>query len=220
MIALWLRGVFLGVAISLALVSGVYLRPAVEPNLEGYLRLFSTSDTCPRTCLLGIQPDATTLNQAVALLQAHPWVQSVQTSSGTTFERSVTLTWEWSGAQPEIIAADQPGVLFARWYPGINDYIVSSLSIETRLRFEDLRRALELNRAGSAAYLDYADEVRFSIGYPIAGLHADLSTRLACPVRLMHYWQAQARISTGGQIVSSMAEPVRFTPQHLHALCD
>lgn len=218
MTAALFRPVLFALIVCLLLVSAARLMPQTEPDVTAYDRLFFTSSYCPTACLMGIQPEASTLIDAIAVLSAHDWVGDIHTGrSATAFQRDVTVTWDWSGAQPAVIRTDRPGVLFARWYGGINSHIITGISVETDLRFEDVRQHLNLGSSGTATA--GRREIRTVITYASRGLRNTISTQVPCPARLMIYWQARTRVSQGGQIPGVLAEQNTFSPANLRRLC-
>ncbi len=184
MTAALLRPALLALIVCLLLVSAARLLPQAQPDVAAYDHLFFSTSYCPGGCLMGIQPESSTLIDAIAVLSAHEWVGAIHTGrSATAFQRDVIITWDWSGSQPGIIRPDQPGVLFARWYGGINSHIVTGISVETDLRFEDVRQHLNLGSSGTATA--GRREIRTVITYVSRGLRNTISTQVPCPARLI-----------------------------------
>jgi hypothetical protein len=215
---LHLRLALLLAALSLLLIASAHLAPAERLAAAELESLFFASSSCPTACLMGIQPEATTLQEALALLNAHAWVRDVHDGVGRAPQRTLTVTWAWNGSQPDLIRGDIPGMLLAQWYSGINTFIVSGVSIETRLRFPDVLAALELEGSGYVLHWQRAHEITYLVDYYAGGLRTTLSARIACPAGLMRYWHTGTRFSQGGQM-SDMREPLRLAPWQLGRAC-
>ncbi|MDX1990948.1 MAG: hypothetical protein SF029_01075 [bacterium] len=63
---------------------------------------------CEAPCFMGIRPGVTTLAEARALLEAHPWVGGIEPGG---FPATFSLSWRWSGQQPESINAAGVGTI-------------------------------------------------------------------------------------------------------------
>jgi hypothetical protein len=63
---------------------------------------------CEAPCFMGIRPGVTTLAEARALLAAHPWVRGIEPGG---FPVTFSLTWRWSGQQPESINSAGVGTM-------------------------------------------------------------------------------------------------------------
>jgi len=90
-----------------ALVGFIHARPYDGSQLQAIL---VPSDGCALPCFMGIRPGVTTRQEAVAILQAHPWVAQTNLESD---QLSITsaVTWDWSGLQPAFINAASGGEL-------------------------------------------------------------------------------------------------------------
>jgi hypothetical protein len=65
---------------------------------DGGLQAAFFSAECAPPCFMGIRPGTTTRGEALALLQKHPWVASVDTQV-----RYTTVSWAWNGSQPAFL---------------------------------------------------------------------------------------------------------------------
>lgn len=75
---------------------------------EGLYTLFADGD-CNFDCVMGIRAGhnfPTPIDEAIAILEQHPWVESVETHAV-----SRRTTWTWSGQQPPVIDASRAGML-------------------------------------------------------------------------------------------------------------
>ena len=80
---------------------------------------------CPAPCFLGVRPGETSFGDAVALLEAHPWVDEIYMRVPR-----VRRTWidvNWSGQQPDFIAGT--GRL------AVQDGVVVRFLVETKISF-------------------------------------------------------------------------------------
>jgi hypothetical protein len=71
----------------------------MQPYDDGGLREVLFTENCAPPCFLGIRPGVTTVDEAFALLQAHPWVEAVESSGFGGQE----LFWRWNGTQPAFL---------------------------------------------------------------------------------------------------------------------
>src|SRR5262249_15026301 len=60
---------------------------------------------CEMPCFMGIRPGVTNVDEAMRLLQANVWVNSVEQDG------SLNIRWTWSGRQPVFILDSKPGFL-------------------------------------------------------------------------------------------------------------
>jgi hypothetical protein len=82
----------------LALTASVLAVVRAQPYDDQPLREALFTPDCAPPCFIGIRPGVTTRNEALAILQAHPWIATVEPLLG---ERG--LTWTWSGQQPSAL---------------------------------------------------------------------------------------------------------------------
>jgi len=100
-----------------------------QPYDDSELRAFLTPpDGCPMPCFMGIRPGGTTADEAVAILEAHEWVGSL--------ERHSNITVTWSGAQPHWLPDTRPLQII------INDHIVRRVFVPTNIHLGDVWLAL------------------------------------------------------------------------------
>ncbi len=142
--------------------------------------LFAIEDTCVAPCFMGIQPGMTTATEALSLLSGHPWVKTVDAPSSRS---QVTIRWEWSGQQPEVIDAAVLGQIRL-----FSDQRVSMIQISTHLPLERMRLNLglptwfntaEYDLPSRAHYFAYSDANL--LVWVDAGRCADLNSVLTSP---------------------------------------
>src|SRR5579871_5051602 len=57
----------------------------------------------PMPCWQGIRPGDTSINEALSILRAHPWVQTISEVYASPYEgdtRTVLIYWTWSSGYP------------------------------------------------------------------------------------------------------------------------
>src|SRR5690606_17874987 len=82
-----------------------------QPNNAAQLRAFLTSpDGCPAPCFMGIRPGVTTLDEAIAILEAHDWVETVEVD---TSGRDSYLSVKWDQIAPRIIDRSSQAQLYS-----------------------------------------------------------------------------------------------------------
>ncbi len=116
----------MGLTLLFAIVIGVI---RAQPYDDSAIRNFLTPpESCDGPCLMGIQTGVTTRDQALAILQANPWV-------GTITQNSVGISWVWNGKQPAFLGDSTTGV-----YSGNIDFIngiVRDIDLVTPLAWGD-----------------------------------------------------------------------------------
>ncbi len=91
--------------------------------------LFMPTVGCAMPCFLGIRPGETTLDDARALLNRHPWV-AMTTVYRDTGGQVRNMTWDWNGQQPQALGS--AGVIDLR------DNIVTQLKLRTDVPFAEI----------------------------------------------------------------------------------
>jgi hypothetical protein len=173
--------------------------------------LLTEAENCLGACLMGIRPGTTTLGQAMASLQNHDWVDSVQLSaSGAGYGQ---IRWIWSGRQPDVIDASRLGRITFFWDQGesgereLTDTVIETVSMYTRVKMPSLQSWFGSPDAGAANF--YHDGgLAYTIAYHIPGGTLSLWSGIPCPVNLMSYWNAPTRITMSiGRSNSKYIEP-------------
>jgi hypothetical protein len=78
-----------------------------QPYEDSELRTFlMPPDGCPAPCFMGIQPGVTTMEEAIAILQAHEWVSEV---SATSYNRLGInrVGWRWKPDVSPLLEPEQ-----------------------------------------------------------------------------------------------------------------
>ncbi|MFN8452562.1 MAG: hypothetical protein U0521_29140 [Anaerolineae bacterium] len=183
-------------AVGLALAFAAVLAAAQAQPLDDDLRAFLLPpENCPAPCWEGVRPGVTTLDEAVALLEANPWVGRVVVRQNATF---TFLYVEWSDQAPAFVEnADSqlPTYLWVR-----ND-IIQLILIPTRIPFGEIWLRLGAPSRGSFAVSGYRHSL--TLGNRPNTRHVALyydgqvtvDTRVYCPVSLALFWSAPATIT-------------------------
>lgn len=157
------------------------------------LRALLNDPACAGACWAGIVPGVTSADEAVILLEAHPWIDEVQRSADK-------ISFWWNGRQPAVL--DDTGRAFhgrieLRLIDGVER--VSSIVLATRAAFGTVQ--LELGQPDALTLYAIAgdDDTRAGIvhigHYPDRGLTA--FNLLRCPLAVTDFWQAPTYIAFG-----------------------
>jgi hypothetical protein len=103
-----------------AAVSLIHAQPYDDSGLRA---LLTPPDGCPAPCFMGIQPGLTRTDEAIHLLEAHEWVESVEQPN------PLTLLWTWSGSQPALIDTLLPGQALV----STREDVIARLSLRTTI---------------------------------------------------------------------------------------
>jgi hypothetical protein len=105
------------------LLAGLVGLARAQPGNEAALRaLFTPPPGCPAPCWEGIQLGTTTKEEALTILDAHPWI-------GQIFAWDTQISWHWSGQQPALLDGQRDGLI------GVRGDVVRLLRLQTRVRF-------------------------------------------------------------------------------------
>ncbi|MEO0561881.1 MAG: hypothetical protein AAF125_07200 [Chloroflexota bacterium] len=117
---------------------------------------------CERACLMGIIPGETTIDEAVAMLQAHPYVDPNWINH---IEPLRTTTWTWGETVPRLIVhATGGGRVHYDAYGTVSEmYVYMSMPLgETRLSFGTPDVLYQQVDGDGSWFLDYdVDTARF-----------------------------------------------------------
>ncbi len=185
------------------------------PFDDGQVRAFmAASENCRGECLFGIHPGTTTLGESLDFLYVHPWVESVQlTAPGNGYGQ---IRWAWSGQQPAVLDGDRPGRITFYWdreepnAPDMNDVLIQTVAIYTRLRMFSLQQWLGNPNTGTAS-IRLDGSLGYSAAYQVQGRTVVLTTILSCPIELMNFWNAPTQVSMSiGRGTTTYTPPVEM----------
>ncbi len=196
MLRLLLRLVPLGTALFVLPFLWVRAWPADDSALR---ELLSAPEDCAMPCFLGIRPGITTVTEATALLNAHPWIDQVQVDGYQVDGRGLRamgwLTWTWSAAHPDMIDGSEPGRMYFAQEDNPSVLRVQSVQFRTRLRAYQVQQWYG-QPIGSFVTL-HERQLNYVLSYPADGQRGmiDVAARMNCPVDLLDYWNSGAQIS-------------------------
>lgn len=173
--------------LALLLVGALRAFSPPSAQAQAFAAYAQSGDCTPDApCLLGIRPGVTTISEAYALLEDHPWIAAVD-----LYVDFNALAWSWSGAQPDWIAADIDGALWV--YRNIVQYV----RIPTRLTLGDLallHTPATLRRA--ASYRVATDYIAEFAAFDADGRHTyRIETLLSCQLSAAAFWRAPIRLN-------------------------
>ncbi|MDL1900345.1 hypothetical protein FBR02_06210 [Anaerolineae bacterium CFX9] len=192
-VLLWISALF---AISCLAIGVVHAAPY---NERLPYALIDAGDRCagesPARCWQGIRLGETTRAEALAILEAHPWVLR-------TFETSITVSWRWNGTQPEAIDERHDGVL------RIERDRVTLIRVHTRLQFGDIWLAFgapddailvrPASRSATYQVVEYDQEA----------LH--IVSTIGCPVSPQQFWRQTVTMGIGDVWFTEAIHGARF----------
>lgn len=108
------------------------VRAQAYDNLE--LSQLLLPEGCPAPCFMGIRPQATTMDDAVQILKANPWVQAVDYDQ--TNNPSGYISWTWSDQQPSWIIGEDRGEIRGA------DNLVKAITVYTNIPLGDTQLVL------------------------------------------------------------------------------
>lgn len=173
---------------------------------------------CERPCVLGIGMNIEQ-EAALQILRSNEWVGAISSEAFATRQGpSTVVRWKWSGKQPAYIDAAQQGLLITEQFSGNIAEVVTSISLQTTLRFADLYQILGETNSGAmsvsggsgahiqyvAAYYDAETVTLFSIG-----------TNIPCGFSWMRYWNTVAVVNLSSHVGRSTI----VSPDQLPKVC-
>jgi hypothetical protein len=170
LIGLWLRG-SVALALLFALTLGALL---AQPRDDTAMRaFFAPPQDCATPCFLGIRPDVTTYDQALAILRAQPWIDTIK-------DETDALSWTWNGKQPSFVSDFDSNFLLAR-IDFLNG-VVNSIRIPTTTHWADFYflfgapdHSVLLSGAAPSTHFRVFDAAYFTQNF-------EIQTTLRCPI--------------------------------------
>ncbi|RMF82246.1 MAG: hypothetical protein D6737_02595 [Chloroflexi bacterium] len=138
MSTLYIHTMLISIATFGTIIAIIRLQPFDDKGLR-------TVEHCREACFMNIAPDLSRIEQAVAIIEAHDWVEAIDGQTGTG------LSWFWNGAQPAWIDGDEKGLLVID-LPGrfSLDGGPAMMIIQTNLTFGDVWLTLGPPDSGNA----------------------------------------------------------------------
>jgi hypothetical protein len=162
-----------------------------QPHNDSELRAFLTpSDDCLMPCFMGVRPGVTTTGEAIAVLEAHPWVEGIQVTG--TYIQNLRIV-RWSGRQPAMIDRARYAT-FRTSRGGKIDEIYVPLTLNVGYLY------LALGEPSSADFLPVVPipgsrAARVILPMYDRSLIRLVSAPVQCPLSLESFWKAPADIS-------------------------
>lgn len=193
----------------------------IVPNEDTRARDFmSAPENCGGFCLLGIQPGKSRVGVSSQILESHSWVNDVRLDA--TGNGYATMSWGWSGQQPEAIDPNKRGRITFFWVDEdvipLEDSLVETVTVYTTLRHYSLHKWLGKTRAGTASFRPDG-KLGYSVIYDLQGEILNLYIETSCPFDLIRYWNTPTRITlsvghsnTGFIPQTQLARFCKFSP--------
>jgi hypothetical protein len=177
----WLRLAALLTLIFGAAIGLVRARPYDDPEMRAFL---TPPQGCAAPCFMGVQPGTTTMDEAVAILEASGWIDKVETGG-----RFYDLLW--SGEQPDFIDDESLNYLMIR--AGVVDLI----RLRTRLRLGDVVALLGRPDDSFSWLTGSGSGVFYAMIYTRLGV--EVSGFAPCPALRREMWQMPVEIRLQNQ---------------------
>ena len=198
-------------ALSVSLVLTIRLFPYDNSAIENFI---IAPENCGGDCLLGIQPGISTVGETMTHMRDHPWVGEVrQIAPGNGFSR---ISWDWSGQQPGVIDASREGRMTFYWVDEfsfrqrISDRTIETITIHTRIRMYSLQTVLGETDSGAVSFRPDGN-LAYTVTYDVPGGVTNLYAEFTCPLHMMQYWSAKARITmTIGRMDGRFVHPINL----------
>lgn len=172
----WLRlAALLTVAFG-TMIGLVRARPADDPDLRTFL---IPPDNCRPPCFLGVQPGITTVDDAMAILEASAWIADVEPSASF-------YDLHWSGSQPDFIDAGSLNYFMAE------TQVVGQIRLRTRLRLGDVYGLLGKPDASYWLLSGSGSGVFHALIYTRLGV--EVSGYAPCPTHRQDLWRMPVEV--------------------------
>ena len=190
-------------ALFTGVVAFVRAQPIPDNGARGFLIADGVACVSEAPCFLGIQPGATSADDAFALLDDHAWVDQFYRHRGMESDSGL-VQWTWSGEQPDYIDGSKPGAL---WF---QHSVVSWVEIDLNLTFGDIWLLFDAPQTGRIHPMATTPVRAFQlVAYGNGGLQ--VRSEFECPLRLASFWSAAVRVTAADPYEPRLrAEPVDY----------
>jgi hypothetical protein len=160
---------------------------------DAFRSFYGSTDTCAPPCFIGIRIGVSTMSEAAALLEAHPWVGDVRQAVNDN-----ALIWRWNGTQPSFVTRYPVDRFIGR--VEFKEDVASLLVVVTGIRWGEViglygfpeDRFFMTNVTATAVQL-VQSAAYFERGF-------EIETRTRCPIRRQSaIWYAFATIKMPAQ---------------------
>jgi hypothetical protein len=167
----------------MAFFSVVFAAVRAQPGAAD-LQAFLRSDGCAMPCWQHIQPGITTVDQALALLRANPWIRRAL-AGGTSAD--TRIYWQWSEQAPTF--AGTMTALYPDSYLHARNGIISYIRLTTHIRYGNVRLVMGAPETGSfqpTTPSSFNRQYFHTAGYFEGRVAID--TNLVCPATPLEFW--------------------------------
>jgi hypothetical protein len=160
----------------------------IPQNNQATADFFAAPADCAMPCWAGIRPGVTHLDEALQILQHHPWIGHMamegELASGKT---SALIWWHWNGQQSPLIDGSVDGRLISQ-----ND-VVQFVIVSTRVPMGDARLVLGPPSMGKLSR-DAVDSTATKFAHLAVYDGLTLQSPATCPVRLTQLWHLPTQL--------------------------
>lgn len=171
-----------------------------QPQDERTVLPLLANETCSAPCFIGIRPGITLADEAVALLEAHAWVQNIEIRYSDFRQHANTfwgyIYWEWKPDTPLWVSTPDYQLARHTAYLRVRDGLVSEIAFSTSLPLGDV--VLGLGETGQYIlgapnrYGEPPNSITHNFYFPNAGLVT--SSVSQCPA-LNPDWQQATTVT-------------------------
>lgn len=138
MLSALLRPLIMLIALCALPILAIHAQPYNDSELRAVL---TRPEGCPAPCFMGIRPGTTSAEQAIAILDAHQWIEGVGEKFGSMRPEVIDyqlppmlsmIEWQWNDAAPRRIDAQKSGSLV------VVNRLVNAVNIPTHLALGDV----------------------------------------------------------------------------------
>jgi hypothetical protein len=197
-----LKGVLALVLLSAACILLIRLQPYDDTDL---LHLLMPPNNCMMPCFLGIHPGETTVDEAVAILQAHEWVSEVRINNAG-------VLWKWNAHQPDFLQLSEPGF---HAFLETDGRIVTSIQVGTSLQLGNIWLAFGEPQQGSFGTMIRGDTAKpdnyfvfQTTAYDNLELWILVDTR--CPINPSKIWHSRVSLEWNSTALSPAFQRYNF----------
>lgn len=195
------------------LVGVIRTRPYNDNDLRAFL---TPPNDCPMPCWQGIRPNVTPIENAVSILESHPWIDKIEPPVLPYNKRTY---WTWSQARPAFINDLSRG----HGLPGWGDTSWSSIEIPTNIPLGDF--VLSLGKPDSLTVLAITSNL-IGIGHStkvgtfmVVAIYNDMGLMIYnftdCPARMDDLWNSWGTIAYGDVEMSYDGRVYHYDPYAL-----
>lgn len=173
----------------LVLSALVLFAARAQPEDTDLRALLLPPEGCFMPCWAGIQPGVTTVDEAMAILRAHPWVRAE-----TVFSVPTQIMWLWDYQHPSVAEYISPE--FSASYIYVRGDIVRYIRVATTVPYGEIHTLMGAPSSGIFSIIyphptnpDYLH----SAGY--FGGSVVYDTDIPCPATPYQFWNAPVRIT-------------------------